>query len=86
MDLLQVEQGVKESGKKQENSIKDGEISGEISKKVVIVVENLSQEIQISEVVMKSTYSANVDKNCSLTLKLLVMMEGKLMKEIVPRS
>ncbi len=67
MDLLQVEQGVKESGKKQENSNKNGEISGEISKEVVMVGENLSQEIQISEVVMKSTYSTNVDKNCSIT-------------------
>ena len=31
------------------------------------VGENLSREIQITEVVMKSTYSANVDKNCSIT-------------------
>ena len=67
MDLLQVEQGVKESGKKQENSNKNGEISGESYKEVVNVGENLSQEIQITEVVMKSTYSANVDKNCSIT-------------------
>jgi hypothetical protein len=67
MDLLQVEQGVKESGEKQENSNKNGEISGENYKEVVNVGENLSQEIQITEVVMKSTYSANVDKNCSIT-------------------
>ncbi len=67
MDLLQVEQGVKESGKKQENNNKNGEISGESCNEVVIVGKNLSQEIQISEVVMKSTYSANVDKNCSIT-------------------
>ena len=67
MDLLQVEQGVKENGEKQENSNKNGEISGENYKEVVNVGENLSQEIQITEVVMKSTYSANVDKNCSIT-------------------